>query len=826
MILAMDAGKRNISSYFNGQRKLEIPFFQRSYVWEEDLLRRFLESMELVSKNRKEYFLGSIIAKQKQTGTSSKGDVHYIVDGQQRLTTLALFLKILLHREGKENTFKRIFTMVDDEGELCLSHNYFDRECFENIMRQTDLTPVKAESRLARAYNYFLERVFPDVYDSKAIREALAFVGIDLSADEDEQVIFDTINSLGVNLTTGELLKNYVFSKDSVGEYLKFWKPVFEGDAETLKYWNSEITEGRLRRNTLENFLYAYLHIKINDPSLGISAIDKLRFRTAENLFSQYKDYLSMSGIGHVEFVNDLAAYAKLYREYISPSILDEELSGEWGIDRINVIMFGLDATSIIPYVLYVLKNQEDEEARNDIFMVLEAYVLRRVVCRSSNENYSDLFSLNLISNRVLTASEFVDYIMSRQAGSSLAVPADSALKEGFLKSILVNQRAKSVLYLLESLARDDNYATALKGLNSYSLEHLMPKKWKPEAWPLTDGITVEERDRILKTLGNLAILPAKLNSAVSNKAWAVKKAGTKIRHGLKHYAEGLVTLKHPLALEQWTESDIDQRSRWLYALARKYWQFSPELCDDDNAGCGAAGAGQMSEHQHDSTKYSLNGSQPLNKRDFAFNVVSLFLKEHPGYTFVQLKNEFPAKMMNKYKGQGLLASVAELVNSGKNARELAVRYNYGKEGRKLTSADGVDFYVTTQWTYASIQNMVDFAVAQGWAAEAVEEESESSKGGKGALRVEYDGMLFKYSTSAMTFARTIREIGAERVAGIGIACNKYPLVGRERPGKYSCRRIAGGWYVMTNNSTAKKVDYLQLIASALGISMVISVDE
>ena len=89
----MDAGKRQISFYFNGQDYLEIPFFQRSYVWKEDLLKRFLESMEHISVTGKDYFMGSIISKQKPQNSSSKYNVQLIVDGQQRLTTLALFLK-------------------------------------------------------------------------------------------------------------------------------------------------------------------------------------------------------------------------------------------------------------------------------------------------------------------------------------------------------------------------------------------------------------------------------------------------------------------------------------------------------------------------------------------------------------------------------------------------------------------------------------------------------------------------------------------------------------------------------------------------------------
>lgn len=200
----MDAGKRQISFYFNGQDYLEIPFFQRSYVWNENLLKRFLESMEQISRTGKDYFMGSIISKQKPKNSSSESNAQLIVDGQQRLTTLALFLKVLLFRENNERAFDRMFFSADDEDELCLCHNYYDRECFNAIMKQKVLAKVESKSLLANAYNYFLDKVTADIYYSRTIRDKLTFVGISLNEDEDEQVIFDTINSLGVSLTTGE----------------------------------------------------------------------------------------------------------------------------------------------------------------------------------------------------------------------------------------------------------------------------------------------------------------------------------------------------------------------------------------------------------------------------------------------------------------------------------------------------------------------------------------------------------------------------------------------------------------------------------------------
>jgi len=74
------------------------------------------------------------------------------------------------------------------------------------------------------------------------------FVGIDLGIDEDEQQIFDTINSLSVRLTTAELLKNHFFGRNDLNSYDANWKQIFEKDDETKEFWDNEVTAGRTKR--------------------------------------------------------------------------------------------------------------------------------------------------------------------------------------------------------------------------------------------------------------------------------------------------------------------------------------------------------------------------------------------------------------------------------------------------------------------------------------------------------------------------------------------------------------------------------------------------
>ncbi|MGD4317665.1 hypothetical protein QT621_24605, partial [Xanthomonas citri pv. citri] len=127
---------------------------------------------------------------------------------------------------------------------------------------------------MPRAKGLFRAKVSNNIiiekFNPKNILSRVQFVGIDLNENDDEQQIFDTINSLGVRLTTAELLKNYFFSRDDIAKYEKYWKNLFEIDEETKKYWDTEVTTGRMKRTFIDLFFDAFLQIKIQDKNLNV----------------------------------------------------------------------------------------------------------------------------------------------------------------------------------------------------------------------------------------------------------------------------------------------------------------------------------------------------------------------------------------------------------------------------------------------------------------------------------------------------------------------------------------------------------------------------
>lgn len=572
----MDAHKALITNIFNNSTLVEVPFFQRSYVWKEDLWARLLEDMEFVVKTKKPHFLGSIILKEgrKPKQGENFADCRTIVDGQQRLTTFLIFMKVLCLKLKQTALFDCQFRIMGQM--IALRHGRNDIRAFEKIMsldKAEKIDNPEPTSRIIGAFNYFVEHIDESKLDIMTIFVNTQFVRIDLDADEDEQQIFDTINSLGVNLTTSELLKNYFFNRETVGEYDKKWADVFEQDADTKIYWDKEIETGRIKRAVIDIFFDSYFQLFIQDKKYNISNEDKLMYSRVDRLAQSYQHFINTYCDGNKNIVLDqMKDYAECFRSNLKPDQCEMSIPKEESIERINVVIFGLKNTTMIPYILYIAKNVQDKTELDKMYGILESYIMRRVVVHASTKNYNNLFT-SLILNKVLDSQTLISRLKGNGDATTYC-PDDSELKIGFESSKLVNLQSKGIIYLIESKIRPDNSSTALLGFNNYSLEHLMPKKWRNNWGSCASEDEEKKRDSILLTLGNLSIIPQALNASIRDAAWNVKKIGKgQNKPGLLLCASGLCTLHNVLQKNIWDESEIENRADWLLTQAKNIWK-------------------------------------------------------------------------------------------------------------------------------------------------------------------------------------------------------------------------------------------------------------
>ena len=573
----MDAHKALIQEIFNNSTMIEVPFFQRSYVWEKDLWQRLLDDMEFMVKTGRPHFFGSVILK---AGRKRRPDDLFavcktVVDGQQRLTTFLIFMKVLCLKTGQTAMFDMQFRIMGRMLALCHGRN--DIEFFEKAMASEKAERIETPapgSRIIEAFNFFVDHLDETKLDIMTIMTNTQFVKIDLDEDEDEQQIFDTINSLGVNLTTAELLKNYFFSRETVCEYESKWVSVFEKDDEAKAYWDMELETGRIRRAMIDIFFDAYFQLFIQDRKYNIANEDKLMYARVDNLSQSYQHFIKTYCGGDKSVVLEpMRDYALCFMDTFRLDQCGQSVPGTFGTERMNVVIFGLKNTTMIPYILFVAKNVPDSAERNRIYGILESFIMRRMIVHASTKNYNNLFT-SLILNRVLDADTLLAKLKSSSDAATTYIPDDSEIRNGMERSKLINLQSKGILYLLESKIRPANSSVALLGFDQYSLEHLLPKKWRNNWPPCATEDLAKERDSRLLTLGNLAIITQSLNASIRDAAWEVKKAGRGSgKPGLDLCASGLCTLHDALTKNEWDESEIAARAEWLSDQASEVWR-------------------------------------------------------------------------------------------------------------------------------------------------------------------------------------------------------------------------------------------------------------
>lgn len=575
----------SINQVFLNNRILKIPFFQRGYVWEKKNWEQFFNDIANVASMEEnempeKYFLGSIIL--KDAGFKSGSQQYDVIDGQQRLTTIVMFMKALYLALGRNDLFNIAFMQMSLTGETkpILITNYNDQYVYNEIVNRDSISlePIVNNNRLAEAFAYFAGRIIDarnPVDGSAPITPAallqavinyVRLVAIEVQEGENAQKIFETINCAGIKLTTGEMLKNFLFSEDRKDDYERTWKPVFENL--NRSYWEGEMVNGRIQDSHIENFFYRYMLIKMQEPAIksGLTVNETKAFRQKDGLFEKFRHMINKFGITKESAINEIVDYARLYLNTFKKDILDDTAVPYGGIERLVYFMYAMDSWTMTPYILYILRNVESDSEKTRLFHYMENYLVRRTICKSKNNNYSDMFSENLIGQNINTYEGFKAYVNDAANRGALLMPSDEdvvkAVKENDLK-----RDALTILYLLESKVNDTFQSSERdNSYNTFVREQVMPER-ADDNWPLGLGYNPEQRKDIAKTLGNFVILREKLKSKAKSAKWTEKRNAMRA---------GVVDLSLFQAIENnlpsWDETTIEERNKWIAGKVLDAW--------------------------------------------------------------------------------------------------------------------------------------------------------------------------------------------------------------------------------------------------------------
>lgn len=562
----MDAAKGNIYAILNGNKQFLIPVYQRYYSWDLEQCKRLWDDIvEMQKKNKAGHFVGSIVNIVEQampTGVQK----FMIVDGQQRMTTLALLLISLRdyameHPEDTTINFRRINSMLlkneyeigDEQYKLLLTET--DRAMLIGLVER-NLIQITSSSRILENYQFFSDRIADMELKPAEIYESigkLQIVNITLDrAVDDAQAIFESLNSTGKELSESDLIRNYVLMGLETSEqnyvYTHQWRPM-------ELFFDYEKQD-----SIMDKFFRDYLTMKLT------------RIPKINCVYEEFKAYhLNCEFASVRELCEDLLTYAKYYTDMIFRRSLNPN------VKALYTDIHALRMDVAYPFLLKVHSDCAEgaitEENLIEIMKMCISYVFRRSICDIPTNSLNKTFAT--LRNKIRTD----DYVNSIKAFFILRddykeFPDDDKFGKAFVTKDIYNMRSRN--FILSHLENFGNKAPII--IENYTIEHIMPQSnnlrddWKTMLGPNWREI----QKTYLHTIGNLTLTA--YNSEMSDSPFMIKM---EMEGGFKESALRLNA--YLVKLTEWNEQRIKERAALLNNKAKQIWQY-PDLKPEELA--------------------------------------------------------------------------------------------------------------------------------------------------------------------------------------------------------------------------------------------------
>ncbi|GAA6878442.1 DUF262 and DUF1524 domain-containing protein [Helicobacter pylori] len=543
------------------ERQFVIPIYQRVYSWKKEQCKQLWDDIIKTGGNDQieGHFIGSIVFVHDDIYTTSHNEL-LIIDGQQRLTTITLLFIALRDHLSDEDEFLEKFSRQkiqnrylinsDEKGDkkfrLILSES--DKDTLLSLIDRNKRKPSEPSSKIMENFELFEEWIRKNTDKLETIfkgLDKLMVVEISLERGKDNpQLIFESMNSTGKDLTQTDLIRNYILMGLEPEEqkifYEKYWRAMEEG------FKQSE------REELFNKFVRHYLTIKTRE----IPNINKV--------YEAFKDYRQKEGIGIEDLLKDLQKYCGYFCQIVFKKETDNK-----DLDKALGFLVDLEMDVIYPLLLELYSDYSDgvlsEDDFTPIIALIESYICRRAVCGLGTN------SLNKIFPFVTKKINKVQYLESIKAyfgylTEKQRFPNNDEFKKLFITIDFYSFKKKEYFFeRLENFERQERVYT-----HEYTIEHIMPqtltKEWERDLGENFQAI----HDKYLHTIGNLTLTG--YNSEYSNRSFQEK------RDMEKGFKQSPLKLNQGLGdLEPFGEEKIKKRANDLADWALKIWTY-PKL--------------------------------------------------------------------------------------------------------------------------------------------------------------------------------------------------------------------------------------------------------
>lgn len=568
----LQAGETTLNKLLNTSRQFIVPIFQRNYSWQKSQYEQLWFDILRASKfkEKQNHFIGSIVYIDMGTPAGRPQQL-LLIDGQQRLTTISILLCAIKDYVQKFNLETKLINLAKiknqflynsdeiDEDRYKLLLNVQDKETYIKLIDNTIFTVNKPATNIIKCYEFFYERIEDFIKQHGQIDEIyagifkLSLVSISLDKDSDNpQMIFESMNSTGKDLSQTDLLRNYLLMdltpEKQTRLYKTYWKPMEE-------LFGEDIYKNDL--NKFDYFIRDFLTLKSDT-----GYICKIN-----NVYENFKRYYLDNNCEKFAVLKDLFTYAKYYAWIDLLQENDDELKLYWQEFK------KLDSHVVYPFLLKLYDDYSRQilikEDFKKILQVVISYLWRRAICEIPTNSLSKTFATLY---QAVDKEDYVNSVIKAFVfkSSYKRFPSDYEVREKLQTKDIYHFRLRK--YLLEAL--ENYYHKEPIDLNTanYTIEHIMPQNIEHNlSWQQMLGEDWQEVHSLyLHTLGNLTITG--YNAEMSNKSFGEKVNG---ESGFKH---SHLKLNESIAqCDVWNKKAIQRRTNILTDIILKIWKY-PEF--------------------------------------------------------------------------------------------------------------------------------------------------------------------------------------------------------------------------------------------------------
>ncbi|WP_120866072.1 DUF262 and DUF1524 domain-containing protein [Helicobacter pylori] len=540
------------------EKQFVIPIYQRVYSWGKEHCEQLWDDIIKTGGNDQieGHFIGSIVFVHDGIYTTNYNEL-LIIDGQQRLTTITLLLTALRNRLSDEDEFLEKFSRQkiqnrylinsDEKGDkkfrLILSEP--DRDTLLSLIDKDRRKPSEPSLKIMENFKLFEEWIRKNTNKLETIfkgLDKLMVVEISLERDKDNpQLIFESMNSTGKDLTQTDLIRNYILMGLEPEKQEIFYK----------KYWRAMEEDFKQNETLFNQFVRHYLTIKTRE----IPNINKV--------YEAFKRYQQERGIETEILLQDLQKYCGFFCRIVFKKEADKDLN------KALSFLVDLEMDVIYPLLLELYSDYSDGVLSKQDFIpiiaLIESYICRRAVCGLGTN------SLNKVFPSFTKHIQKDEYFKSLKAHfvcltEKQRFPNDDEFKKLFITIDFYHFQKRE--YFLERLENFDTKEPV--NTKECTIEHIMPqtltKEWERDLGENFQAI----HDKYLHTIGNLTLTG--YNEKYSNKSFQEK------RDMEKGFKQSPLKLNQSLKdLESFGEKEIEKRANDLADFALKIWTY-PKL--------------------------------------------------------------------------------------------------------------------------------------------------------------------------------------------------------------------------------------------------------